>query len=855
MEVIRKKICFDRYLSHRDGLMPYYEKDKDDSNIVFVEQGSENGNYGNFTCDFAVLNSETVIDEITGLYTFRITELSRLKYCDIIRKYNEYKNVLKNYVIVKKAFYDDTEINYIDCINDEIYSNTIVRVKWTPKHTDGITFENFINGNGVFNPDIQDYNILDANYLTIDTNGCYYLDEYFINERIRIQEKIDNGEEISDDELSLYNSVGHIIDVNTNANANFCIIVDNYDFVLKCGIWWDEWWSIWWPTTIYSGNYNSWENYVFNFYYSKPYNFKFLYDVEKYLLGRIHVPSEFNGEKIDGVKVPEVITTLNYNSYRDWFDLNEENVYNDSELLKEWNKRGGDAFYEFLKSLTFNYLQYLTEPSGKDGVYIVYSPSKIDVSILLEDTFMYESQYVPYEYSVDFSGNVVENVSEYVVPEEGAGSALTPTFQYFEENEITCESKLNNLLSDNTFWVSDEISGVFSEFSNQCQLFRCTYYSGTSSNPLIVRKKKTKTYAYEYLNGILTHIPSEDTETDFEFDCDYEDEILPLVTSNCYQVVGIKKIGVELDNVLMTNVTYPTVEYDYLNGDVSYPLHKYTYQYYETVNQYSWWECDTIPYSTWSSYTVADGEYIDDPTLKKYKNVLIISCAPYLANDETVGNGYYFMAKYNNGNINRHANEPIDTICTIIPLDIPYIIDYPMNVMSYDGEYSGTVIYDVVTSKNVDYDRGIIEINYTIGQTSGYTGESGIHYKETYLYEENIFETTIIDGIYYAEIYYNKLFINNRTNVYSEDFRLEREANIATITGMEIGTQWTSASCVNAYLITEETTDGIIETPQTDVSISFDRGAAAAWESHFKMSECNTLEDLENYGNGSFFNV
>ena len=29
---------------------------------------------------------------------------------------------------------------------------------------------------------------------------------------------------------------------------------------------------------------------------------------------------------------------------------------------------------------------------------------------------------------------------------------------------------------------------------------------------------------------------------------------------------------------------------------------------------------------------------------------------------------------------------------------------------------------------------------------------------------------------------------------------------------------------------------------------------AAAWEKHFKLSECNTLEDLENYGN-NFFNI
>ena len=44
------------------------------------------------------------------------------------------------------------------------------------------------------------------------------------------------------------------------------------------------------------------------------------------------------------------------------------------------------------------------------------------------------------------------------------------------------------------------------------------------------------------------------------------------------------------------------------------------------------------------------------------------------------------------------------------------------------------------------------------------------------------------------------------------------------------------------------------EEPKYNINLTYNRGNAAAWENHFKLSECNTLEDLENYGN-NFFNL
>lgn len=48
---------------------------------------------------------------------------------------------------------------------------------------------------------------------------------------------------------------------------------------------------------------------------------------------------------------------------------------------------------------------------------------------------------------------------------------------------------------------------------------------------------------------------------------------------------------------------------------------------------------------------------------------------------------------------------------------------------------------------------------------------------------------------------------------------------------------------------------GISYPPQVKTDVRIDRGNSAALERHLKLSEIKTLEDMENYRNGSFFNI
>jgi hypothetical protein len=48
---------------------------------------------------------------------------------------------------------------------------------------------------------------------------------------------------------------------------------------------------------------------------------------------------------------------------------------------------------------------------------------------------------------------------------------------------------------------------------------------------------------------------------------------------------------------------------------------------------------------------------------------------------------------------------------------------------------------------------------------------------------------------------------------------------------------------------------GIHFKPYVEDNVDIDRGKNAAFERHIKLGEVKTLQDLENYQNGGFFNI
>ena len=117
-------------------------------------------------------------------------------------------------------------------------------------------------------------------------------------------------------------------------------------------------------------------------------------------------------------------------------------------------------------------------------------------------------------------------------------------------------------------------------------------------------------------------------------------------------------------------------------------------------------------------------------------------------------------------------------------------------------------------------------------------------------YESGVTKTWI-DGVMEADLYYEKLdYDSNAKLVYNKDYGVTTFIKPAFITKMEVGKIFNGN--IKVPLITKEGTENLYSNPQIMIDMDFNRGNAAGWEKHFKLSECNTMRDLENYGNNVF---
>ena len=125
----------------------------------------------------------------------------------------------------------------------------------------------------------------------------------------------------------------------------------------------------------------------------------------------------------------------------------------------------------------------------------------------------------------------------------------------------------------------------------------------------------------------------------------------------------------------------------------------------------------------------------------------------------------------------------------------------------------------------------------------------GIVYRERYPVRR---VTKTIDG---ADVTYWEIDFNNKkVTIYNRDFGLYRDGYESTIVSLPTGEIWNWGEASSSPVIKKEYLNHISEEPIIDVDVEFDRGSATAFENHFKLSECNTFEDIENYGN-NYFNL
>lgn len=803
MDRIEKIINIDNSRSHRNGLLPFVQYGGD-GKIKEVTAIDTNGNYGQYVCDFCIYSVGTDV------------EIARLKYLDVLRNYYTIQENLRDAVYVKKSSTRIELVSKIDCenpITPKIISETFFKED----------FEE-ITEKGRY-----EYIPLDINLFRTNKFG-YVFTEPNIPEEDRTKEEEALLEKVSKHKELI-------------GNSYFFVLVPNYDEVMRLNSWWNGWWAA-------NFKKEEWEKDVFVGYTQcDNTEFKFCEDVEKYILGQIEVV----GSGITGSQVPTFVYYVNHFGLKNWFETHsaatvaayEEPTKENEWIRYTWEERGGGNFYDFLTKNTPIWQHYIANPivNERQTKYFKYAAPTVDLGVIINAEEEYETLYNVYEYSVN-GGRTEGAVKPYIVPASGIGSALTASWA--ECTSAYCESRLDTLIHPKALRMTNDVFGIFAEFDENSgytgQLFECVYCSGYSKTPLVS----------VYYSGInTTYIDEKDEEGNVintEIKKEYVGETYfntimeecPL--TNAYQIFGTTVIE-------ESAVTYSA--YTLVSGTKEKPLEERFYWSACTWNKYGWWECSK---SNATDVICGDGENIKpykNNGVKKYRNVLIVSCLHSMVESPKAGDKYYVMARYDNGLIK--PDDVKGTNGQIKSMKIPYKVNEPQNIVSYED---GTIIYDKIISTTKVEGANKMIIKYAKGITSGDTEEqSGIHYEETLYYSENNLAKVPIDGLYMADLYYDVLGDDSeKTSVYSEEFRKYRLVRKAKITGMEVGTQWTEESAVNAMLFTKDGYEGLQEEPKYDINLLYNRGNAAAWENHFKLSECNTMEDLVNYGN-NFFNL
>lgn len=861
MDKIKRTINLDTCRSHRNGLLPFVRYG---GTVIENVNGIDgNGNYGQYVCDFSIFNGDEKEKK----------EIARLKYIDIIDIYDIFKNSLKESVFVKKIILTEESVSRIDCGGDEGSKANI-----TTETTQVFKFTS--NFNEFDEKVLYDYIPLNISYFD------YYDGLYKFN-LTDVYNDIKNkpNDELTNEEKSV---IEHFNLIN-NSNNKFFILIKNYSLLKDYNNKWENWWA---------NNFKSdgkWRKLVFDGYQELNYPIlqynivNFYIDVNKYILGVIEVPNKYKG-----IKVPAYVYYTTHDNFITWFKTNSASTMeayesNDKEkewVKKEWENHGGGEFYDFLNENKPLWQTFKSDIEGDKGKYFSHSIPYFSINTFINTETDIETLYDVYEYSI--VDNVLEGAVkpysptpfEDIVYVGEAYNEDTKKIEFFnayylkesvkfvnEEDykiiinsssiktngltkqwlslsastiETKCESKLNTLEHPSTKIIFENIKGIFKTFNenedeNKGQMFKCTLQTGTSITPYteiyfsaitttIDESGNSYTYIEPMPNGYLKNIEPE--------------ELPKTVNNNAYQIIGVKNISTWSEDV---------EEFSTVSEDNKTTTECYLYK--KIWRDYSWWECEKVDYG---DLLCADGEDVLPNEDVKYRNITIASCVVDAVGACKYKDYFYFLVKYDNGNTNM-GGKHIDEIGVIKSTEIPYRVGERMNIETYNDN---EVVYDKIFSITpVDESNDALKIIYAKGITDGMDEDnSGIHYEEIISYEPQKKMIIPFDGVYMAEIYCDILNNNEKKEiVYSDEYKLTRKTQRAKITGMEICTQWTEEGAVDAMLITKDGSEGLQCEPKYDINLTFNRGNAASWEYHFKLSECNTLEDLENYGN-NFFN-
>lgn len=293
-------------------------------------------------------------------------------------------------------------------------------------------------------------------------------------------------------------------------------------------------------------------------------------------------------------------------------------------------------------------------------------------------------------------------------------------------------------------------------------------------------------------------------------------------------------------------------------------------------------------------------EHVDDNGRYTYVNTTVWGGSPadsFMGSSERHGNTFILYDEYGNEIFNSETDiEPGNLVCvSITGPDGSNVIAYntddngkriggftvtqiPEGKTSYNGDGSGFTIMPgetVNTYENVvenwEGETGRLIFTYYIGaeleldeENDEYVyngGEVRIKYVDTYRFRVSTATSRMFDedgnefDKYY--LYFVIDYDSKKSDVVYENIYYYRDKVILSdisVTSNTItdGGEPVSTDFQNADYFMEDYQLGIAFVANNNENVYVDRGSATAFERHMRLSEVDTLQDLENYGNGMF---
>lgn len=279
-----------------------------------------------------------------------------------------------------------------------------------------------------------------------------------------------------------------------------------------------------------------------------------------------------------------------------------------------------------------------------------------------------------------------------------------------------------------------------------------------------------------------------------------------------------------------------------------------------TEDNMSWWEFVETDTANKTLYCDDGGSGTASTSNSiYYRTIPTFGCVNGLFRTAPAANSvYYFLVKKDNGGLKKEAQNTPLSACTSTAFKIPFVQGSISNIREVGSDIY-RCNYVALIAEN---DDDSLTIEYVIDGRANknenvytYVDKTGTRYREKFRYHKNQVMLTNIDSYYDVDVYYDELDMDGaKQKIVNTDYGFERVGNVAEIIGMEVGSIFTQDGTIVAPIFTRDTAGSLMEEPKVKFNLIIDRGMAAAFERHFKLGECNSFEDLQNYGN-NYFNL